>query len=403
MPDFQRLQLLYKIGQELNSSLDIHEVMSRVLALATTHVQADKGSIFLLDRQGEVTHHILVSCAFPPDVASRVVQNVLDQGLAGWIIRERRGAIVQDVHQDPRWLHLPGSEDKVKSVVAAPIVNGPNILGLITLHHSKVSYFSEHHLAFLNAIANQAAIALENARLYTEQERIVKERTKGLVETTNFLRNVIDNAIGHAIVAVDMQGFFLIWNKEAVHMFGYTAQEVIGRATAEIFYGPQFMGKRSRRNLLKVILETREDSSHAGHLQFFRRDGHRFPADITVNYLRSTTGQPVGILGIIRDVTAQAQENNQASETSAAQGLQTHSPQQRRPLEPERRQTDETTGPIKERAPHLRQRTLGRFRAILSRFNAYVKQEEPQLEIGQDQASHRRSWRVQQGSNQRRK
>jgi PAS domain S-box-containing protein len=301
----QRLQLLYRIGQELNSSLDIHEVISNILALATTHVHADKGSIILFDPDGEVSHRILVRRDRSPEFADRVVKEVLEQGLAGWVIREQRGAIVSDVRDDPRWLILPDDEDRPESVVAVPILKGSSLLGLITLHRSEVGFFSEHHRDLLAAIANQAAVALENARLYAERERIVQERSKAVVETTAFLRNVIDSALDYAIVAVDMQGVFLIWNEGARRIFGYAVDEVVGQTSADIFYGPQFLDKPSHRNLLQFILETQEDAPHVHRWDFVRRDGQSFPVDITVTYIRNATGQPVGILGIIRDVTEQ--------------------------------------------------------------------------------------------------
>jgi PAS domain S-box-containing protein len=305
MSGAQRLQLLYKIGQELNSSRDIHEVISRILTLATTHVQADKGSILLFDSQGEVSHRILVRRDRSPEFANQVVKDVLEQGLAGWVIREQQGALVSDIRDDPRWLILPDDQVRAESVVAVPILKGSRLLGLVTLHRLEAGFFSEHHRDLLAAIANQAAIALENARLFAEQERIVQERNEAVVETTAFLRNVIDSALDYAIVAVDMQGLFLIWNEGAHRMFGYSTDEVVGQATADIFYGSQFLNKPSHRNLLQVILETPEDTLHTNRWDFVRRDGHSFPADVTVTYIRNAAGQPVGILGIIRDVTEQ--------------------------------------------------------------------------------------------------
>ncbi len=305
VPEAKRLQLLYQIGQELSSSLNIHEVMSRVLALATENVRAFRGSIFLLDRQGEVSHRILVRQDLLPVVATQAVKSVLERGLAGWVIRERQGTIVRDVRDDPRWLILPGDAAKPESVIAVPILRGPDVLGLITLHHSEAGHFSDDHLTFLTAIANQAAIALENARLYTEQERIVEERTRAVVETTNFLRSVLDSAVDYAIVAVDSQGVFISWNEGARRMFGYTAEEVVGQATTDVFYGPHFLEKPPHHNLLKAILDAQEDSSPMSHLQFAHRDGHSFPVDVRATVIRSITGEPVGILGIIRDVTEQ--------------------------------------------------------------------------------------------------
>lgn len=301
----QQLKLLYQVGQELNSSLDIRQVMSRVLEMATDHIEAKRGSIFLLDSEGQISHHILVRRSLPSVVATRVVKSVLEKGLAGWVIREKQGAIIDDTQQDPRWLILPDDEPRSDSVVAVPILKDGTVLGLITLHHPEPGYFSGHHLILLTAIANQSAIALENARLYAEQERIVEERTRTVVETTNFLRNILDSAVDYAIVAVDLQGVFLTWNEGARRMFGYSSDEVVGQATAEIFYGPQNLKSPSRRNVLSSILNAQKEQSFASPLHFVRRDGSAFPVDISATYLRDLTGQPVGILGIIRDVTEQ--------------------------------------------------------------------------------------------------
>lgn len=88
-------------------------------------------------------------------------------------------------------------------------------------------------------------------------------------------------------------------------MFGYTAEEVVGQATTDVFYGPHFLEKPPHHNLLKAILDAQEDSSPMRHLQFAHRDGHSFPVDVRATVIRSITGEPVGILGIIRDVTEQ--------------------------------------------------------------------------------------------------
>jgi PAS domain S-box-containing protein len=303
----QHLQLLFQVGQELNSSLDIRQVMSRVLELATSHVEAERGSIFLLDRQGEVSHHILVRRDLPSVVATRVVRSVLEKGLAGWVIREQQGTIVDDIRHDPRWLILPDDEIRGESVMAVPILKDSTILGLITLHYPEAGYFSQHHLILLTAIANQSAIALENARLYAEQERIVEERTRAVVETTNFLRNILDSAVDYAIVAVDLQGLFLTWNEGARRMFGYASEEVVGQATADILYAPKNSDMPPPRNLLQAILTAQENGPYPTTLHFVRRDGSTFPVDVKTSYIHDLTGQPVGILGIIRDITKQLQ------------------------------------------------------------------------------------------------
>ncbi len=165
------LELLYQVGQELSAALEMEEVLPRVLALAVRQTGAYQGSIIVLDLLGNPKHHILVREDLSPSVIRHLVLEVLRRGLAGWVVQYRRPAIITDTSQDPRWLELPVTVKGVRSALAVPLMRGNILVGVLTLVHRQVGYFTGKHLELMTSVANQAAIAIDNARLFQDARR----------------------------------------------------------------------------------------------------------------------------------------------------------------------------------------------------------------------------------------
>ncbi len=167
-----RLALLYSISQEINSQLALDEVLSRIVTRTREALEGNMCSIIIFDEGRRVTRQFISRKGFPPEVASPVTPAVFQEGLGGWVLRHRQSTIVQDAAQDRRWLTLPGDTHQVRSVIAAPVLAGEEMIGFLLLTHRVPSYFEDNHLALLNSIAAQAAVAARNAHLYeTEQRR----------------------------------------------------------------------------------------------------------------------------------------------------------------------------------------------------------------------------------------
>ncbi len=165
------LELLYEVGRELSAAADIEEVLPKVLALAVEKTGAYRGSIIILDALGNPRHHILVREDLSPSVLRFLVQEVLRRGLAGWVAQNRQPALVEDTTQDPRWLELPETLKGIRSALAVPMLRGDTLVGVLTLVHQEPGYFQEKHLQLAASVANQAAIAIDNARLLLEAQR----------------------------------------------------------------------------------------------------------------------------------------------------------------------------------------------------------------------------------------
>jgi len=163
------LELLYNVSRELTSALDLHTVLTRVLFLSTSNVQAERGTVIVLDEHlRPVDAAIVMDGRLIPSTVEGMTATI-EQGLAGWVLRERQPALVPDTRNDTRWLRRPDDaveRSGAKSAICVPILVRETLVGVLTLVHATPNTFNEDHLALLKAIADQAGIAIYNARLY---------------------------------------------------------------------------------------------------------------------------------------------------------------------------------------------------------------------------------------------
>jgi NtrC-family two-component system sensor histidine kinase KinB len=167
------LELLYNISRELSSALDLRTVLRRVLFLSMRNIGATSGSIIVLDEmENPVESAIIVGDVIHNQTTQRL-RSTIEHGLAGWVARSRQAALVLDTSLDERWLARTYENDQQfgpKSVVSAPLLTRDVLVGVITLVQLSPGYFTQEHLALVQAIADQAANAVLNARLYHDSQ-----------------------------------------------------------------------------------------------------------------------------------------------------------------------------------------------------------------------------------------
>jgi sigma-B regulation protein RsbU (phosphoserine phosphatase) len=149
-------------------------ILQQTLEVFVDLTGAEKGSLFLLNRNGVVIESILTRADATPEQRSQLIGHVLDKGLAGWVRKHRRVGLIEDTQTDDRWLHLPDQPYSVRSALAVPLLRDEKLLGLLTLLHPRTGHFSEQTAELMKMTAGQIAIALENARLYSKLENYSK-------------------------------------------------------------------------------------------------------------------------------------------------------------------------------------------------------------------------------------
>ncbi len=158
-----RLELLYDVARDLTRRLDLDDLLRRLLQRTVESLQAEDGTLLLLGTRREPPRAIAVHGERQSDL-----QEIIERGLAGWVLQNRQPALLPNVHDDPRW--LPTGRP-VGSAIAVPILHGDKAWGAITLTHPDPGFFASTDPTLLLALAEQAAVGLEASRLYEAQRR----------------------------------------------------------------------------------------------------------------------------------------------------------------------------------------------------------------------------------------
>jgi two-component system, NtrC family, sensor kinase len=204
---------LLEAGRTVTASLDVAETIRVILAQARTVLGVH--SCGLMTREPESGDFVSVASLDLPDAMVTRIRVREGEGITGLAVRERRPVQSEDLYDDPRVLYpeLPRASG-LRSMLAAPLVVGDRAVGAITVFRRDVHRFSPGEEELLLALADQAAIALEHARLYTEQEHMVAERTQELNEQKRFVEVVLETlplgvfVVDHdlAVVRVNREG-----------------------------------------------------------------------------------------------------------------------------------------------------------------------------------------------------
>jgi adenylate cyclase len=168
----RKTELLLHLTRQLGTTLDLDELLTHFLDRLADAVGAIRASIILTtDEQPRLYSSIR-------NRPSVVTEDILRDGIAGWVLRERQPAIIPETRDDARWVATTPHQQMVRSAASVPILREERVLGVITLVHHTPGYFTPEHLDLLNSVAAQSAITLENAELFrlTRSQNALLER-----------------------------------------------------------------------------------------------------------------------------------------------------------------------------------------------------------------------------------
>jgi PAS domain S-box-containing protein len=173
------LSTLIETSIALNESLDLDEVLDRILLQARKLVPAQSLNVMFLE--GE---HAWIVRRFGDKGLEKIRQDLLSFGppLAWQRFQKMRATgesiSISDTAREPEWQNLQGSE-WVRSYVAVPLVVSDETVGFLDGSHSKPNFFDEKHLLLLESLAHHASVAFQNARLIDELKKAL-EKEQGM-------------------------------------------------------------------------------------------------------------------------------------------------------------------------------------------------------------------------------
>ncbi|HXQ35209.1 MAG TPA: adenylate/guanylate cyclase domain-containing protein [Anaerolineales bacterium] len=225
---YSHLQALAGIGQVVNSTLEIDEVLQIVMDTIVRLTEAERGFLMLRDERGEMVSRTarnweqesINQSEFA--ISRSIVQRVMDGGEA---------ILTTNAREDPRF----GGQESIiafnlRSILCVPLIIKNDIIGVIyTDNRIRSGIFSESERDLLIAFANQAAVAIENARLFSSLKRTLEEVTE--------LKNLMDDvfaSIVSGVITADVQDQITLCNRAAASILGQASAEIVGRKLEEI-------------------------------------------------------------------------------------------------------------------------------------------------------------------------
>src|SRR5262249_30800898 len=192
-------QALYEAGRTVNQSLEVGETIRLILNQAREVLDAQSCGLFTLDA---ATGELASVASLDLEAAGGVIRIRVGEGITGHAVKERRPVQSADLYSDPRqvvrYRQLPAGSG-LRSMLAAPLLVGDEAIGALTVLRSDVHHFTPEEESLVSAFADQAAMALEHARLfssvrnYSEHlEAMVSARTRELDEQKRYVEVVLE-------------------------------------------------------------------------------------------------------------------------------------------------------------------------------------------------------------------
>jgi signal transduction histidine kinase len=170
----RELSLLPEIGQDLSARLDVDELASILLERVVAKLGASNGHLYIFQPDGDVFHKTHRKIDLTQWSEESALGWIVTEGIEAKVVADRQGILIKDTQTESHWLKTP-LED-ARSALSVPFLGRHKVLGVLTLSHDQPGHFTDDQLNLVQAIASQAAIAIENAQLYNtiqqEQKRL---------------------------------------------------------------------------------------------------------------------------------------------------------------------------------------------------------------------------------------
>lgn len=196
----QKIAILYDASQAVLSTFNVDEVLEHILAIARDYFHIQNVAVLLVD---PTSRKLVLKTSLGREIPPNRRSVEIGQGIIGAAAQQKRPLYVPDVSQDPRY--IPAIEG-TKSELAIPLMLREEVLGVLDIQSDDKDCFDPESIDLLSLFSTQASIALENARLYTLEQRraaqleainVIARQTTAVLEIDELLRKVCRLVLDH--------------------------------------------------------------------------------------------------------------------------------------------------------------------------------------------------------------
>lgn len=284
------LKVIHEIGKAISSILNIDELLPYICKEVSKVFNVTGCILRLIEGS-----NLQIAASY--GLSDRIKQSMnlqIGEGIAGKVFSTGTPLLVDDTHQMPDNLRVPGID--ATSVLCVPLSVRERIIGTLGLYDKKdewgITTFTEEDLNSLTTFASVSSIAIENARLY----RAEIEKEKEVTQTKDYLKSLIDDS-ADAIVTSDINGLITSWNKGAENIYGHTEDAVIGSFLPMV---PVFLHEEEKNFMNKI-----RQKETLRNMETIRqtKNGRLIEVSLTLSPILDASGNVTGISGISRDIS----------------------------------------------------------------------------------------------------
>ena len=198
-----------EVGREISATLDLPTVLQRIAQRACDLLQGDNSAVYLPDESGNTFRAI----AAVGDIAAEIMQDTvrLGEGIIGDIAQRGVAERMADAYRDKRARQIPGtnSSDIAERMLVAPLLAGEKVTGMMSVWRDGGEEFTQPDLEFLVGLSRQAAIAIQNARLFAESQTARQEAEAANASKSAFLATMSHEIRTPMNAVIGMSGILL--------------------------------------------------------------------------------------------------------------------------------------------------------------------------------------------------
>jgi PAS domain S-box-containing protein len=301
-------QALIRIARSISALVDHETVLQMIAEQAKELLDADGSRIHLVDPEKGV-----LRCLVALDPEAEAIMEIdlqIGEGITGYVAEHGVPVLQNDPREDPRGVYVLGPlGHEPESLALAPLKVRQRTMGVMTVRRLGFNRpFTPSDLDLLTAFAAQAAVALENADLYSQiaaqAQRLeieVADRTRELALSEAHYRALVETSLA-GIVQIDTEGCFSYVNQAFAHLLELSPEELIGKpVTTYEGFVPEIHQLVFDR--FHDRMQHKRPAREVHDIELVTASGRHIPAIVASSLIVDETGEPQGVTGLIFDIS----------------------------------------------------------------------------------------------------
>jgi len=307
------LDALRKTMAEVNAELELSSLLQAIVERSADLLASSGGELGLYNEPNQEIE-IVVSYNLGEDYVG--LRHRLGEGAMGKVALTKEPLIIKDYQT---WEGRLTQYTRIRAVIAAPLLIGGRLVGVFTsVSMDPARRFDDADLNLLSMFGQQAAIAIENARLFNQAQLEINERKRfeeEILRQKEYFEALFVNS-PVAVTTADLDGVIVSWNPTAEKLFGYSSQEVVGVNLDDIVANDASIRDEAERNTRDVIKKGRVQSI----TKRTRKDGSMVDVELLALPV-IVGGEKVGFISIYVDITTLQEARRQAETANQAKNI----------------------------------------------------------------------------------